>query len=120
MRSDDRELIDVGDDHRRHEAFGLAGEQIQIECQKLRTGNDSSTLRHMQDKSNATETHGIDADMHENFRAVPRANGDGVFRRSNRNDLAIARSTERVAGWIDENTIAQHALREYRIRRLIE
>ena len=120
MKRQDAHLIRVRHDHRCDQALCLACEQIQIEGQQSGPRSDTRSLRHMHGESFACETHGVDADMHEDLRTVVSADGDRVPGCGDGDDLAIARREQLVPGRIDQHTIAEHALREHRIRCFIE
>ena len=113
VRAQDPEAFAVGDDHRRDETAGPAPQQLQVEAQQHIAGAHAVALAHLRRKTLAAQGHGIDAHVHQDFRAAGRAQGNGMARGRDRNHLAVAGRAQLVAGRIERRALAQHGAREH-------
>ena len=93
---------------------------VEIEAQQHIAGAHPVALAHQHLETLAAERHGVDADVHEDFRAAGGTQCNGVARGGDRNHLAIAGRAQLVADRIDGHALAQHGAREHFIRNFRE
>ncbi|HTN27930.1 MAG TPA: hypothetical protein VL180_09100 [Burkholderiales bacterium] len=116
----DREALAVGNDDRRDQALRTSRQHIQIKVQQRLTAAYARTRRHQHFETFAAKSNGIDSHVQEDLGAICRAQRDGVSRRRDGNDFAIAGRMQDALNRIYGNAIAEQALRKHRIGRLVE
>ena len=119
-RRDGFDELSIGDDDLGEQAFGVAGDLIDVEGDEFVAGLHGVARGDVGGETLAAERDRLEADVDEYFQTVRGADGQGVPSRLEIGDLAVYRGEERVAQRIDGKTVTHHLLCEYRIRNVAD
>ena len=108
-------MFAVGQDHQAHQAFALPGHPVQVDPQQGLAVLHPGAGLDQQGKTLALQLDRVQAQVHQQFGAVVGAQGQGVPRSGDMNDLAGTRRMQAIVERVDGQPRAHGTAGEYRI-----
>jgi hypothetical protein len=120
LAADDPEGVGIGDHHRGDQALGALRQQVQVEADQPVAGLDRVAVLDVNLEALAAQADGLQPHVHQDLGAVVGPQGDGVARGVHGDHPPVAGRVQGRAQRIDGQAVAQHALGEHRVGRLVQ